>query len=548
MDNPLRIGILLDQFEVAAWEYSVVEQIVALDGVEIALVALNNQPPHPHSLGALVRENWHEASYYLLHKLDRKLFSARPDAFARRNLQALLAHTPTITAALSQPHAAEHIAAQQIDILVHLGAERPHPAWAQAARFGVWAYHHGDPRSPHSRPPGFWETAENRPVTGVALQILGQQPGEEILLHQAWFPTYPFSPAMNRQLFLWTASTFMAREIARLQTLGPQTYFEHVRRRKPPLPIYDGKTYAIPHNIQAIKIALRLAYRIVARKLSDLLFQERWLLLYRFQDQPLFQPSLFEKITAPPGRYWADPQVIARDDRYAVFFEEYDRENDKGRIAVIQLDEKGNQSEPVVVLDEPTHLSYPFVFSWQDQLYMIPESAANRTIDLYECVEFPHKWRFKMHLMQNIRAADATLLHHHGKWWLFATVAAMPGISLNHELHLFFADDFASNAWTPHPLNPIVSDVRRARPAGRILQQDGRLIRPAQNSARGYGRSITFNEIITLSETDYEERPIDAMHPTWEPSIIGVHTFQREGRLTIIDALEKRKRWKRAQS
>jgi hypothetical protein len=77
------------------------------------------------------------------------------------------------------------------------------------------------------------------------------------------------------------------------------------------------------------------------------------------------------------------------------------------------------------------------------------------------------------------------------------------------------------------------------------LQQDGRLIRPAQDSARGYGRSITFNEIITLSETAYEERPIDAIHPAWEPSIIGVHTFQRIGRLTIIDALEKRKRWGR---
>jgi len=545
MNKPLRIGILLDRLDVAAWEFSVIEQIAALDCVEIVLVALNSQPPQRRGFGAIIRQNWHEAGYYLLHKLDRKLFSARPDALASKSLQALLADFPTITTSFSQPDAAAHIAAQQIDILVHLGVGRPHPALGQAARFGVWAYHHGDPRSPHSRPAGFWETAENRPVTGVALQTLGQQSGEETILHQAWFPTYPFSPTMNRQLFLWTASTFTAREIARLHALGAQTYFDEVRKRNPPIAILDGKTYEIPHNIQAIKIALRLAYRVVARTLSDLLFQERWLLLYQFQDKLVLQPTLFEKITASPDRYWADPQVIEQDGRYAVFFEDYERQSDKGRIAVIQLDETGNQSDPVVVLDEPTHLSYPFVFSWDDRLYMIPESAANRTIDLYECLEFPHKWRFKMHLMQDIRAADATLLHHHGKWWLFATVAAMPGISLNHELHLFFAEDFASDDWTPHPLNPIVSDVRRARPAGSILQQDGRLIRPAQDSARGYGRSITFNEIITLSETAYEERPIDAIHPAWEPSIIGVHTFQRIGRLTIIDALEKRKRWGR---
>ncbi len=545
MTPPLRIGILLDRLDVAAWQFSAIEQIAALDCVEIVLAALNSSPPQSRDFGAVIRKNWREAGYYLLDKLDRKLFSARPDAFASKNLQALLADIPTITAPLQQPEAAAHLEAQQLDILVHLGAEPPHPALGQAARFGVWAYHHGDIRTLRGEPAGFWETAENRPVTGVALQILGGQRHAGAILHQSWFPTYPFSPAMNRQLFLWTASTFMAREIARLHALGEQRYFDKISKRHPAIAIYDGKTYGVPHNIAVIKTALKLAYRIAARKLGDLLFREQWQLLYHLQDELDIQPALFQKINASPDRYWADPQIVEQDGRYAVFFEEYERRTDKGRIAVIQLDEAGNQSEPVVILDKPYHLSYPFVFSWEDRRYMIPESAANRTIDLYECIEFPHKWRFKMHLMQNIRAADATLLHHRGKWWLFATVAAMPGISLNHELHLFFADHFASTDWTPHPLNPIVSDVRRARPAGNILRRDGKLIRPAQNSARGYGRSITFNEIITLSETAYEERPIDAIHPAWKPSIIGVHTIQRVGRLTIIDALERRSRWRR---
>lgn len=545
MTDPLRIGILLDRLDVAAWEFSAIAQILALDGVEVVLVALNSQPPQPRGFGAVIRQNWHEAGYYLLDKLDRKLFSARPDAFALKNLQALLADFPTITTPIRQPDALAQIEAQQIDILTHFGAEQPHPALGQAARYGVWAYHHGDIRTPHSWPAGFWETAENRPVTGVALQILDRPSDPGSLLHQSWFPTYPFSPTMNRQLFLWTASTFMAREMARLHALGERRYFDAIHKQSPPIAIYDGKAYGPPHNIDVIKTASRLAYRIVARKLGDMLFREQWLLLYQFQDKLTLAPAQFKRISASPHRYWADPQVIEQDDRYAVFFEDYERQSDKGRIAVIQLDEAGNQSEPVVVLDEPYHLSYPFIFSWKDRLYMIPESAANRTIDLYECLEFPHKWRFKMHLMQDIRAADATLLHHSGKWWLFATVAAMPGISLNHELHLFFADDFASADWTPHPLNPIVTDVRRARPAGGILQLEDKLIRPAQNSARGYGRSITFNQIITLSETAYEERPIDVLQPGWEKSIIGVHTIQRVGRLTIIDALEKRARWDR---
>ena len=537
VDRPLRIGLLLDGLDVAAWQFSAIAQIAALDCAEIALAALNEQPPHPRGFGAVIRQNWREAGYFLFDKLDRRLFSRQPDAFAPKNLKTLLADIPVI-----QSQEPARIAERRLDILVHFGAEKPSAKLALAARWGVWTYHFGEANSPGNAPPGFWETAENREVTGVALQMLGGMQEGMTILHQSWFPTYPFSPAMNRQLHLWTASTFMAREIARLHALGENAFFRRVAAPASP-DLSPGP--GLPGNFDVIKTALRLIYRILRRKINDLRFREQWVMLYQFQDDDDRAFRSFRRISSPPQRYWADPQILQQEHRHAILFEDYEYKTDKGRIAVIEVDEAGKPSDPTVILNKDYHLSYPFAFSWQNRLYMIPESAQNRSIDLYECIEFPDKWRFKMRLMQDIRAADATLLRHNDKWWLFAAVSTIEGSSLNYELFLFFADDFATTAWTPHPLNPIVSDVRRARPAGSIFRREGKIIRPAQNSARGYGRSITFNEIITLTETDYEERPMAALLPDWDKNVIGVHTFQRRGRLTVIDALERRPKWRR---
>jgi len=47
-----------------------------------------------------------------------------------------------------------------------------------------------------------------------------------------------------------------------------------------------------------------------------------------------------------------------------------------------------------IVLDEPYHLSYPYVFEWQGDYYMVPESYQVNSILLYRAVNFPTDWEF----------------------------------------------------------------------------------------------------------------------------------------------------------
>jgi hypothetical protein len=173
---------------------------------------------------------------------------------------------------------------------------------------------------------------------------------------------------------------------------------------------------------------------------------------------------------------------------------------------------------------------------------MVPESKANRTIELYKCTAFPLKWEFQKNLMEDCQAVDPTLIQWQGKWWMFVSQIETEGASLWDELFLYYSDSPLSDNWTPHPRNPIVSDVSSARPAGRCFVRHGRLYRPSQNCSGHYGYGFNICEITKLTETDYEERIVEKVEPKWDKNVVSTHTFNYADGLTIIDGQLRRRR------
>ena len=148
---------------------------------------------------------------------------------------------------------------------------------------------------------------------------------------------------------------------------------------------------------------------------------------------------------------------------------------------------------------------------------------------MYRSEGFPRRWRFHKVLLEGVSAVDTTLVNTGLTWWLFANMVENDGASTWDELFIFSADSPLSGHWTPHRRNPVVSDVRRARPAGRIFERNGRLYRPSQDCSKWYGYGVRVNEIVVLNESEYEEREVDFLKPNWDKQVRGVHTLSHVG-------------------
>jgi hypothetical protein len=266
----------------------------------------------------------------------------------------------------------------------------------------------------------------------------------------------------------------------------------------------------------------------------------QWYLLWAKTDSAALldpRPQTMKKIIAPPDRYWADPFGWKRDGAFFIFCEEVLRAEQRGHISAVPVDEEGNVTGPAIeVLREPHHLSYPFLFEYEGELYMLPESGFANALNLYRCVEFPGRWERVRTIFEGIQLFDSTLLEHGGRWWLLATTRDPRRLQLpDHDLLVFSADSPLAEHWTPHPRNAIVRDFRRARPGGRIFQQDGRLFRPSQNCSDRYGGSLNLNEILRLDSDQYAERWIREVRPDWDPHQIGLHHIDWHDGILLMD-------------
>jgi hypothetical protein len=240
-------------------------------------------------------------------------------------------------------------------------------------------------------------------------------------------------------------------------------------------------------------------------------------------------------------RYFADPFIFTHEGRSFIFCEEYPYAAGKGVLTAFELLANGEVGPPRPVMEQAWHLSYPQVFARDGEIWMIPETCAARRIELYRATGFPDSWVREAVLIDDIRAADATLIEHEGRFWLFATVAE-DSLSDWDALCLFYADAL-HGPWTAHPANPVLIDASAARPAGAMFTRNGELWRPAQDCSRGYGGGLALCSVDRLDEEDFRQTVHARLTPplTWRAH--GAHTLNRAGNIEVIDVVGSR--WRR---
>ena len=543
---PLRVGVLIDSFVQPKWIEKVITEIRSSGIAEIAVVIKNEaaSQPQPGRLNSYWK-NRNYLLYALYGKIDDRRVKIKPDAFEPVDITPLVSECPVITVtpimkAYSDwfpEEALKQIREFDLDVALCFGFRILKGEALRIARHGVWSFHHGDNSVNRGGPAGFWEVMDGLPVTGSVLQVLTEDLDNGHVIYRSLSPTSDrFSVKANRNNLYWKSSAFVIRKLRDLAEGLPLCTPENQLYRP-----YSNRLFRMPTNREMVPRLSRLGTKYVGSKFQSALNTEQWTLAYRFRTGPCDANNTlyrFKSLIPAKDRFWADPFVIEVEGRYYVFIEEYLYQTGKGHISVIELDRKGVVQGPTKILERDYHLSYPHVFEWNNHYYMVPESASNRTVELYRSTSFPFEWELEKVLMTDIRAKDATLAEIDGTWWMFVTIAEH---SIPDELYLFSAET-PLGPWTPHRRNPVKSDVRGCRPAGKLFYWNGDLYRPAQDSSGRYGYAISINRIIHIDAKMFCEEEVSKIVPNWRKDLIGTHTLNSSDNLTVTDCLMRRRR------
>jgi hypothetical protein len=441
-------------------------------------------------------------------------------------------------AAAIPAHVLDRIREAKLDVMLHLGSQLPRGSLFRAARFGVWSLHLGEDTGDCTPNDGLREVWNGEPITTIVLRALTET-GTAVALCHTSIPTVLGSFARQRRAVFTHGARLILSQLQALYSRGADAFFAQVREDNAPLTFHRQPLARPPSDARFAWSLLPHWWAKLNRRIEARTTHRQWILLYAFGKPPICELYRFRALRPPPGRFWADPFVLLEDGTHYVFFEELEYEVGRGHICVLRVGRDGSVSAAERILERPYHVSYPFLLRWRGELYMIPETGDQGTLEAYRCTRFPDRWEFHAYLMRGLPLYDATLYESSGRWWLWATVSRA---LCDVELHLFSAETPLSDSWTPHPANPVVSDVRRARPAGGLFVYNGRLYRPAQDSSRYYGYGLRLQEIVALSQQEYREREAASILPERDPRIAGVHHLSFGGDLTVIDAQVRRRR------
>lgn len=527
----LRFGILCAGTTLPRWQADVIRRLREV-GAEPSLLVVDGRP-RP-SLWETIRDT---EPQHLLFRAYKALL-VHPGAMTPVDLGEDLAGVPRLSCVPTRKGRfsevfddddVELVRAHDLDFLIRFGFGIIRGDILKTARYGVWSYHHDDETRYRGSPPGLWEIYTGDPVTGVTLQRLTNRLDGGIILKKAYFRTErPYGRNIDATFL---GSTHLPAQVCEDIRNGVASYLDAPPSKS------SAPIYRMPTNPQtAVHVG-----REVARRLDEGLTwatrQDEWGIglidapIARLLDE---RPPIRWIDKPRPGLY-ADPFGIDDGDRTLVLCEHYPRGKWDGTIAYLVLDKDGavEHFDPDVLKIEG-HASYPYLFRAGTDVYCVPETWQAREVALYRAVDLRQgRWQKEAVLLRDVPAADSTLVHHDGRWWMWTYFVENGDSHAN--LHLYHAPEL-TGPWRAHPQNPVKVDVRGSRPGGTPFEHEGFLYRPAQDCARSYGSRASLQRVLRMDPRTYLEEPVALVAPDpASPYPAGLHTLSSTGTRTLVD-------------
>lgn len=265
-------------------------------------------------------------------------------------------------------------------------------------------------------------------------------------------------------------------------------------------------------------------------KLKKLIIGGEWFVAYKTLDSKEYNLAI-----GPSNQWCADPFVYEVNGEHYIFVEQYENDKDKGSIGYF-IFENGIPVNKGLLIENSYHMSYPDVFEYDGKYYMIPESSANNTVDLYVAEDFPTKWKKVKSLIIGQKYVDSTV-YRDGDHYYLISYTMIDG----YEVHVFRLD-MERKELTPLSKKRYKKNI--ARPGGRLFIEDGKLIRPAQDCSRKYGEALILYQVDDLNRdgvfVEHEVRRIESRQLKVERSPERVHQLTTDSLYEVVDVYKEK--------
>lgn len=242
-----------------------------------------------------------------------------------------------------------------------------------------------------------------------------------------------------------------------------------------------------------------------------------------FADKPLEVDWI---INPCRDRWFADPFVLdVTDDYVYVLAEEYEFKTRKGRIAKLSVNRRTHKIDSFVILLElPTHLSFPNILRKDGHVYVYPESAYSGKLDLYEYDRLQEKLVFIQTICDDV-VWDSSIFDMAGAPLLFTA-----------RTNDYYLDIYSWDADKSRFVfsQSIPSQDKSSRMAGQPIAYGGKTYIPTQYCEKVYGGGVVIKEVLPDGNT-FSFKVVKRLESPHPKRRIRMHTLNVYKGVAIID-------------
>ena len=253
----------------------------------------------------------------------------------------------------------------------------------------------------------------------------------------------------------------------------------------------------------------------------------------------------FRCVKTPRGYWCADPLLFEWDGEIYLFCEMYNKTINRGCIGVAKYNsEKGLFHEILPIIMEPFHMSFPYIFQYNGDAYMIPETSETSKIRFYKIGNTPYEWHYVGSIFTEGKCCDSVTIEVDGNLWIICTEQDSSNPLCNKVIiyNIFEIEDGGEiRAELIYQSGTFKHNARNGGPVLHIGENHYRVI---QRDDEGlYGSGLIFRE-ISVAHGKYQEKSdwksigsndVKLNVSQFRNEIKGVHTYSRCKNIEVVD-------------